>query len=582
MKTFLRLIRLSSPYKYWMLLAALTGFLTIGSSIGLLMTSAYIISKAALHPSISELQAAIVGVRFFGISRGIFRYAERLLSHNTTFRLLTRFRVWFFEALEPLAPARLLFHKGGDILSRAINDIKTLENFYVRVMGPPLTAIMVSLLMWFLVGTFSFSLSLILLFFYLTAAFAVPLISYLYAKGTGKKIISLRSRIKVMTMDAIQGIAELQLFGEFENHKRELLRLERKYQRLLSRMAGISALHESLIGLLMNGAVLTVLVIAIPMVSSGSLNGVYLAVLGLGVMASFEAFLPLPEAVQMMEANIRAGERLFEIIDCPPEIINPSNPLPLPDNRAISTDNLSFSYPGTREPALKNLSLDIESGSKVAIVGPSGSGKSTFINLLMRFWEYSSGNILIGGNELRDMAEEDIRRMFAVVAYNSALFNGTIKENLLIGNTGASEDELIEACRKAELLEFIGSQPEGFNTWIGEQGLKLSGGERQRLTIARAYLRGSPILILDEITANLDAITEEAVLQNLFEFSRDKTVINITHRLKHMEKMDLIYVLYKGEIIERGKHHELLSRDSFYRKMYEIQRQSVLVDEILG
>jgi ATP-binding cassette subfamily C protein CydC len=215
---FLRLSKIALSYKGWMMLAALLGFLTVGSSIGLMMTSAYIIAKAALHPSIAELQVAIVGVRFFGISRGIFRYLERYVSHEVTFKLLAKFRVWFYRAVEPLAPARLMRYKSGDLLTRLVADVESLEHIYIRVFAPPLIALLISLLMWILFGLISVVFSLLLMLFFFAAAVGVPILIRRLSKETGEKLIELRSELNAMALDGVQGMAELLVFGQAQRH----------------------------------------------------------------------------------------------------------------------------------------------------------------------------------------------------------------------------------------------------------------------------------------------------------------------------------------------------------------------------
>ncbi len=581
MKTFLRLLRLATPYKWWMLLSAFIGFLTVGSGIGLLMTSAYIISKAALHPSISELQVGIVGVRFFGISRGVFRYLERLISHNTTFRLLSRFRVWFYHALEPLAPARLTHFKSTDLLNRIVSDIQTLEHFYVKVLAPPLIAIFISLLMWLLLHIFNPIFSLTLFFFYLVAGIGVPLLSYLYSRGLGKQLIGIRTKITQLTVDGIQGMSDLLLFNQATVHQLKLVALNRRYQQLQKQMAYISGLGESLIGLLMNGAVLVMLIIAIPQVSNSTLNGVYLAVISLGIMASFEAFLPLPEAWQFLEMNIRAADRLFEIIDAQPVVKDPPRPEKKPAQFDLKIHNLSFAYPNQERMILKNISMEISYGSRVAVVGPSGAGKSTLANLLLRFWEYEKGHIRIGGQELKALSQQEVRSIFGVVSQQTHLFSGTILDNLRLANPKASDEAVAAVLAQANLSTFIANLENGLQTWIGEQGLKLSGGERQRLAIARILLRATPILFLDEATSNLDSETEQQLLSLILSLPSDPTIFHITHRLIGLDQFDQVFVMQNGTICESGTHNELLARKGVYAGMWHIQMEQLALEKVI-
>lgn len=578
MKTILRLLKLGLAYKWWMLLAAFMGFLTVGSSIGLLMTSAYIISKAALHPSVAELQVGIVGVRFFGITRGIFRYLERLISHETTFRLLARFRVWFYQALEPLVPAKLMQHRSADLLNRIISDIKTLENFYVRVISPPVVAVMISVLMWFLMGIFNPLFSIALFVFHLFAGIAVPVISYLYSKGIGARIVILRSELNVLLLDAIQGMPELLVYNQHQRHQTRIKQASATLNKLQMKMSMISAMHEALIGLLMNGAVLFMLIISIPMVGNAQLEGVYLAVLSLGIMASFEAILPLPEAMQVLEANARAAQRLFVISDSEIPVTDPPQTQPLPRKFDLRINNLTFNYYPDEEAALKNISLSVKAGQKIAIVGPSGAGKSTLVNLILRFWEYEQGEIFIGDSELRSLEQNALRSLLSVVSQSTYLFSGTLRENLLRANPQADQAQIDEALKKAELEEFLAGLKDGMDSWIGDQGLQLSGGERQRVAIARAILRDTPVLILDEATASLDVFNEQKILHTIKSVTKDKTLLHITHCLSGLEDFDNIYVFQEGRIIEQGRHDSLLNKKGLYYKLWIRQNQQILIE----
>jgi ABC-type multidrug transport system fused ATPase/permease subunit len=239
-------------------------------------------------------------------------------------------------------------------------------------------------------------------------------------------------------------------------------------------------------------------------------------------------------------------------------------------------EDLSFRYQPDEPLALDEVSFTLPHGGCLAVVGPSGAGKSTLINLLLRFWEYEAGSIRLGGHELRQYRQEDVRRMLGVVSQHTHLFNATIRDNLLLARPEASQADLEWAAQQAQLHDFIQALPQGYDTWIGEQGLCLSGGERQRLAIARALLKDAPILILDEPTANLDSLTERAVMQTIHQLMEGRTTLIITHRLVGLEAADEILVLRAGRVVERGRHHELLHMAGFYRRMWELQNQIVL------
>ncbi|WP_456442961.1 amino acid ABC transporter ATP-binding/permease protein, partial [Caldithrix abyssi] len=319
MSAIFRLLKLVLPYKKWIALSVFLGLLTIASSIGLMMTSAFVISMAALHPSIAEIQVAIVGVRFFGISRGIFRYLERLISHNTTFRLLSHFRVRFYAALEPLVPARVAHLKSGDLLQRIVADIQNLENFFVRVIAPPSASVLTALLMTLILWAYHINFALAFITFYALAGTIIPYLSVQLSRGMGKQITVLKNQLNVALLDHLNGLPELLINRQIENQEEKIKVLNKKLSRLQRNMLIIDALHQGFVTLLMFGAVVMVLIVGIPMVETNMLNGVYLAVLVLGVMAAFEGVLPLPQMAQYLEENNEAGKRLFEIIDRPPQ-----------------------------------------------------------------------------------------------------------------------------------------------------------------------------------------------------------------------------------------------------------------------
>ncbi|MEI7556570.1 thiol reductant ABC exporter subunit CydC [Candidatus Chlorohelix sp.] len=574
MRTFARLLKMTFPLKWWVLLAALLGVCTIAAGVGLMSTSAYLISAAALHPSIAALNVAIVGVRFFGIARGVFRYLERYVSHEVTFRLLSGFRTWFYRSIEPLAPASLTRERSGDLLSRVISDIETLQNFYGRVLAPPLVAAVTAAGMWLLLGAFDPLFALTLLFFFLLAGVGIPCLTYLLSRSIGQEMAQTRAELNAQMVDSLQGMAEIVAFGCEAEFSGKLQESNRKLVKLQSRWSMVNALQNSLANLLINLAAWTMLIVAIPQVREGKLDGVYLALLALAAIASFEAIMPLPAAAQFLGTSLEAGRRLHEIADMPLPISQPETSASL-TGFDISFKQVRFRYEAGISAALAGVSFELKQGQCLAIVGPSGSGKSTIANLLLRFWDYESGSIRVGGQEIKQFSQEELLKHIAVVSQQTHFFNTTIRENLQMARSDASAEELEQATRAAQIHEFILSLPQGYNTLVGEQGLNLSGGERQRLAIARAFLKDAPLLILDEATANLDALTEREVLKALQLLQQGRTTIMITHRLKGLETADEIAVLREGNLEEYGTHPQLLQLEGLYWRMWESQNQAL-------
>jgi ABC-type multidrug transport system fused ATPase/permease subunit len=280
------------------------------------------------------------------------------------------------------------------------------------------------------------------------------------------------------------------------------------------------------------------------------LPGIWLGALMLAALACFEAVQPLSQAAHTLASGLQAARRLFQVVDAEPEVRDPLQPLPVPSPTRLDVDNLSFTYPdGT--PALQNICFSLQRGQHLALIGPSGAGKTTLVNLLLRHWEYHAGHIYLDGQELRNFPATELRSKFAVVGQEAYIFNTSLRDNISIVRPSASQVEIEAAARLAHIHDFITCLPEGYDTWAGETGLRLSGGQRQRLAIARALLQDAPILILDEPTANLDPDTEQAVLQAIHTYARDRLLLTITHRPAALERADLVLVLSGGKIVEK-------------------------------
>jgi len=306
------------------------------------------------------------------------------------------------------------------------------------------------------------------------------------------------------------------------------------------------------------------------------LAGPMLSSLALLTFAAFEAVTPLPLAAQMWNSAREAARRLFEVVDTEPVISEQSSvtseQLPVANYQLQITD-LTFAYPNAATPALDRVTFNLQPGASVAIVGPSGAGKSTLANLLLRFWEYSSGEIRLGGESLHGLDPDEVRARIGLVSQNTYFFNASVRENLRFARRKVTQEEIEAAARSAQIHDFILRLPKGYDTFIGEQGLRLSGGERQRLAIARALIKDAPILILDEPTANPDPLTEKQALETLFGLMKRKTSLLITHRLAGLENVDEILVMDRGRIVERGTHAELLARAGLYRRLWDLQNR---------
>ena len=564
----------------WVALSVLLGFLTVGSNVGLMGTSAFLISAAALHPGLGALEVAIVGVRFFGLSRGAFRYGERLSSHTVTFNLLARLRAWFYARLEPLAPARLMQYRSGDLLNRIVTDIAGLENFYVRVVAPPLVAGLIAAGMSLYFAAYEPLLAWTYLAFLAFLGLGVPALSWSLSRRPGAELVTRRAGLQARLVDGIQGLPDLLVFGRGRDFVEGLMKDGKAFASTQRRLAFLNGLSTALTTLLVNAGMLAILALAIPEVVDGRLPGVMLAVLTLAALAGFEAIMPLPLAAQTLASSLQSARRLFEIVDADPAVVDPPAAAPVRSARPmLQFDRVAFSYPGNPQPAIRELDLAVQFGQKLAIVGPSGAGKSSLANLLLRYWDVSGGRILLDGRDLREFAQADVRSLFSVLSQRPFFFSGSVLQNLLLARPSATRSEVEAAARKAHIHEFISGLPKGYETAIGERGFRLSGGERQRLAIARALLKNAPILLLDEPTANLDPVTERSILDELHVLAKDRTLLLITHRLIGLERMDEILVLDRGRIVERGTHEDLSRSGGLYGFLWNLQNR-IIPDEI--
>ena len=585
-----RTLALARPAAGRLTLATLLGAGAVGAAIGLIATSAWLISRSSERPEESVVAVAIVGVQFFALSRGLCRYGERLVGHDAAFRVLADLRVRIYERLERLAPLGLPAFRSGELLARLVHDVDSLQDLLLRVLPPFAIALIVGaatvLLEWWMLPV----AGAILLVALLLAGVLVPWLTGVLAGRAEARQAAARGELSASVVDLLEGAPELLVNGATSVQLGRTLQVDAEVTRIARASARTAGIGQGLTALCSGLAMWGALLAGVAAVRAGTLSGVLLAGIALIPLVAFELVAGLPTATQILQRVRRSAARVFEVIDATPPVMEPEHPLALPSQRgapppagpdAPSTSpphtlrvrGLRASYPGAPRPALDGVDLDLGPGRRVAVVGPSGAGKSTLAGVLLRFLDYEGPpeSVTLDGAPLEDLDGEDCRRVVGLVAQDAHVFDNTIEENLRLARRGATREQLCEALARARLLDWIETLPEGLGTEVGERGARMSGGQRQRLAIARALLADFPILILDEPGEHLDTQTADAILADLLAITRDRATLLITHRLAELQEVDEVLVLDRGRVIERGTHAELLCMDGRYAELWGLE-----------
>jgi thiol reductant ABC exporter CydC subunit len=536
-----RLLGLADAPRPRTALAAGLGALTVILGAGLMATAGYLISRASERPAVLSLTVAIVGVRFFGLSRPLTRYLERLASHDLALRVLGRVRVQVYREIEPLAPAQLEGYRHGDLLARMVADVDALQNLHLRAVGPPLVALLAGAVVVGVAAAFLPAAGVVLAVGLVAGGVIVPALAGWLGRRGGRRQAAARGELSAELVEVLRAAPELVAYGGAAQVQARLRAADGALVRLARRDALVGGLADGA-GLAVVGATVAgVLAVAVRASADGHLDRVLIAMLALLALASFEAVQPLAAAARELSVTLAAGGRVLDLADRQAAVVDPVAPLPAPSwPFAVALENVRARYAPGERAALDGVSLRLEPGCRVALVGPSGAGKTTVVNLLLRFLDPEAGRVTLAGRDLRDYRQEDVRRVIAVAGQDSHLFSASIRENVCLARPGASDEDVERVLRRAGLWSWVAGLPDGLDTAVGEEGRELSGGQRQRLVLARALLVDAPVLVLDEPTAHLDPPTARALVDDVFAAAGHRSVLLITHRAEGLDLVEEI------------------------------------------
>ncbi|MBU9858056.1 heme ABC transporter ATP-binding protein/permease CydC [Rahnella bonaserana] len=568
MKTLLPYLTLYRRHWFRLSLGVILAIVTLLASIGLLTLSGWFLAASAvagiagLYSFNYMLPAA--GVRGAAIFRTAGRYAERLVSHDATFRVLAHLRVFTFTKIMPLSPGGIARFRQADLLNRLVADVDTLDHLYLRVISPLVSALVVILLVTFGLSFLDMKLALTLGAIMLVLMLLLPVIFYRAGKPAGRELTALRSDYRMHLTSWLQGQSELVVFGAQLRFRQQLNDIERRWMLRQQQQAKLTGLSQAMVIAAAGLTVTLMLWLAAGGISKFPQPGALIALFVFTPLAAFEALGPVAAAFQHLGQVIASAQRVSQIIDQPADVTFPTQGPVAAEHVSLSLQNLNFTYPGQPLPVLKNITLDVRAGEHIALLGQTGCGKSTLLQLLTRGWDITSGTLDINDHAIGDYDEATLRKMITVVSQRAHVFNTTLRENLRMAAPHCTDEQIADVLRQVDLDVLL--ENEGLNAWLGEGGRQLSGGEQRRIGLARALLHDAPLWLLDEPTEGLDAETEQHILALLHKHCQNKTLLLVTHRLQGLETFDRICVMEEGQIVEQGDHASLIAAQGRYAR----------------
>ena len=574
MRALLPFIRLFKFAKFPLILGLILMILGLGSSMGLLTVSGWFLAATAIAGlgTLFNFFYPSASVRGLAIGRTVMRYFEKIVTHDATFRILSKLRVQVFEKIIPLSPAVLNRYRNSDLLNRLVSDVDTLDSLYLRLLAPFFTAVFVIITMTIGLSFVNIPLALGLGLFLLILLMIIPTVFYRLGQEFGERLIQARATYRTQFLEFIQAQAELLLFNAEDKLKEKMSVTEKTWQEDQAKEAKLSGFSTALV-LFLNGLLISGMLWFASNADFGTdeYRTAYIALFTFAALAAFEIIMPLGAAFLHIGQVIAAAERVTEIIEQKPLVEFNGNEEFETKVRLISTKDLSFSYPGQETLVLKNLTLDLEQSQKIAILGKTGSGKSSLLQLLVRNYDPNQGELLLAEKPISAYSEHTLRNQICFLTQRVHVFSDTLRQNLQFASVDEISDEkMIEVLHQVGLSKLLKQEEKGLNLWLGDGGRPLSGGEQRRLGLARILLNNAPILLLDEPTEGLDRETERHILRLILQHAENKTLIMVTHRLSSIEQFDKICVIDNGRLIEEGDYNRLIKKENgFFKRLIE-------------
>jgi ATP-binding cassette subfamily C protein CydCD len=562
-ETLATLLAVVRPWRGTLLTTIVLGIARVAAYIGVGVLSALVV--AAIRDG-RPTGGLIIALLIAAPLAALFHWLESWLAHAMAYQLLGDMRVKLYDKLERLAPAYLLQRRSGDLVALATQDVEMIEYFYAHTIGPAIVSVLVPLTVLGFLAAYSWPVALALLPF-LAYALIAPIRGRRRIDALGDKARAALGEMSAHTTDTIQGLAELTAFQATGRRRAQFLQLAERYglRRLdiLRDLSSQTARFEMAMGL----GGLAVAIVGAMLVSAGTLAAGMLPLLILIALATFLPVSEISQVSRQLADTVAASRRLHVVSHEPEPVTDGHRAAPrAAAGLSLEFDHVGFTYPGNREPTLKNLSFKAPAGAMVAVVGASGAGKSTVASLLLRFWDPGQGTVRLNGIDVRELNLDALRECVALVTQDTYLFNDTLEANIRLARPDASDADLRAALEQAALADFVRALPDGLATRVGERGMQLSGGQRQRISIARAFLKNAPVLILDEATSHLDTLSELQVRRSLQVLMQHRTTLVIAHRLSTIQEAHLILVLQDGTLAQLGTHEELLGQQGFYAR----------------